>query len=219
MFRKQWAAPQLTSIIADMSSRQFSKSKFIVITIAVMSLFIGHSLPTAAKQVTSKFAAIYKEMLAAALKADQQLAIDMDTVAQTIKEFADAQGHFPDTGDDIAGLSLELSAVLPKNPYSADSAANANTQSSQPATDLMDAYEQPAKQERAQVIYDPSINATIVDRLITEPSANWKAKPGTVVAVTNGYDLCLIWGAGIDELPMREPNGRVRLTVLKSSSD
>lgn len=197
-----------------MNSRRFFQSKFIVTAIAVVSLFGGHNTSVLAKQVSQKYAAVYKEMLAAALKADQQLAIDMDTVAETLKEFADAQGHFPDTGDDIAGLSLELSAVLPKNPYSPDSTSN-----SQPAADFMDAYEQPVKQERAQVVFDPSINERIVERLMTEPSADWKAKPGTVVAVTNGYDLCLVWGAGTDERPVRDANGKVRLTILKSSSN
>ena len=197
-----------------MQGQQFSQCKFIVIVSVVVSVFIGHS-SVSAKQVSQKHADLYKEMLAASLKADQQLVTDMETVAETLKEFADAQGHFPDAGDDIAGLSLELSSVLPKNPYSG---ADMKTEMPEPASDLLDEYARQKREERAQVIFDPSLSETLVDKLSMEPYSTWKAKPGTVVAVTNGYDLCLVWGAGIDEQPVRDSNGKVRLTVLKSSA-
>lgn len=190
-----------------------SQLKVFVSLVVVLATFSCLPNSVLAKPVGQSYASIYKEMLAAAIKADEQLVTDIETVAQTMQEFAEAQGHFPDMGDDVAGLSLELSAVLPRNPYTSD------TEAMKPrATDLLDEYSQVVN-TRAQVIYDPSISETVVDRLSLQPSETWKAKPGTVVAVTNGYDLCLVWGAGIDERPVRDASGRVRLTVLKSSSN
>jgi len=147
---------------------------------------------------------------------------DMEIVAQTLQEFADDQGHFPDTGDDIAGLSLELSAVLPSNPYTSytnsnDSAPDASKNSIDTNGDFLDGYMQESAKPRAQIVFDPSLQVSIVDKLSMEPDATWTAKPGTVVAVTNGYDLCLVWGAGVDEKPVRDASGKVRLTVLKTT--
>ncbi len=198
-----------------MKSLQIFRLRNFASLVMLPAMFFCLSNSVLAKPAGQSYAAIYKEVLAAAIKADEQLLTDMDTVAQTLQEFAEAQGHFPDTGDDIAGLSLELSAVLPRNPYGPNT-PNAEAQKLQPSSDLLDEYSQVVK-PRAQVIYDPSINETIVDRLSLQPYETWKAKPGTVVAVTNGYDLCLICGAGIDERPVKDANGRVRLTILKSN--
>lgn len=182
--------------------------KFVVVALALL-IFSSAAI---AKHASQNYAALYKDILAATVKADQQLVDDIETVAETLREFAQSQGHFPDTGDDIAGMALELSAVLPKNPYSGKEAPKV-----QAHLDLLDNYEQP-EVSRAQIVFDPSLNESIVDKLSMHPCSTWTAKPGTVVAVTNGYDLCLVWGAGMDEQPMRGDGGRVRLKVLRRDS-
>lgn len=187
--------------------RSLKNCQFKFVVVASLLLFFSNA--ATAKHASQNYAVLYKDILAATVKADQQLVDDIETVAETLREFAQSQGHFPDTGDDIAGMALELSAVLPKNPYRATEAPKA------PANvDLLDSYEQP-EASRAQIVFDPSLNESIVDKLSMHPYSTWTAKPGTVVAVTNGYDLCLVWGAGMDEQPMRGDGGRVRLAVLR----
>lgn len=213
LYSQQWASPQLTLIIGTMhNGLKTYNLKFIAALTALVACNATFASPALARPVSQKYAALYKEMLAASLNADKLLVNDMQTVAQTLQEFADSQGHFPNTGDDINGMSLELSAVLPKNPYTnQESKVSANA-------DMLDGYSQEIV-SRAQIIYDPSLAESIVDKLATQPSDTWKAKPGTVVAVTNGYDLCLVWAAGIDERPVRDESGKVRLSVLKTNTN
>lgn len=190
----------------------------VVFAWAIVFCAAIHGHAVLAKGVSQRYLTLYKEMLASNLKADEQLVTDMETVAQTLQEFAESEGHFPDAADVAAGLSLELSATLPKNPYVHD--VPDVGKKPEEGADLLDEYVQQVEpSKRAQVVFDPSISQTMVERLSVNPRADWKASPGTVVAVTNGYDLCLIWGAGMDEQPVRETNGKVRLTVLRTNSN
>lgn len=197
-----------------------NRLNFFVISASCVIALLGNQMFSAiAKPAGKNYAEVYKEMLASVIKADSQLANDMETVAETLQEFAQAQGHFPDPGDDIDGLSLELSALLPGNPFlgSGVSSTDANSKSQPASGDFLDEYSQAPTASRAKVVFDPSLNASFVDKLSQEPYSTWRAKPGTVVAVTNGYDLCLVWGAGIDETPVRDASGKVRMAVLKTS--
>ncbi|MBX9878290.1 MAG: hypothetical protein K2Y22_07505 [Candidatus Obscuribacterales bacterium] len=182
----------------------------ITVSASALLFFSGAAI---AKHASQNYAVLYKDILAATVQADEQLVNDIETVAETLREFAQSQGHFPDTGDDIDGMALELSAVLPKNPYSGQEAPKVEAH-----TDFLDGYGRP-EAKRARIIFDPSLNESIVDKLSMHPYSTWTAKPGTVVAVTNGYDLCLVWGAGMDEQPMRGEGGRVRLAVLRRDTD
>jgi hypothetical protein len=60
----------------------------------------------------------------------------------------------------------------------------------------------PMHVSRVKIVADSGISFASADAWRNRMPADWKAAPGTIQVVHNGFDSCLIWGAGVDGTPV-----------------
>lgn len=101
----------------------------------------------------------------------------------------------PTTVDDCRYLAGELAGGLGSNPF--DSGKD---------------------RERLSLVLLSSLSQNDLAEIRRNPPASWRAEPGTITIIHNGYDLAVFWGASADGRPLRDlETGEYRILTLKLS--
>lgn len=108
---------------------------------------------------------------------------------------------FPVSPEEKDRLERDLSSVVGANPY----------QQLLPA--INPGFSAGGK--RVRVVLDPSISEADVNRMRTFRILDWKARPGTITAVHNGYDLTAVWAAGADGKPLPGKSGGAKVISIR----
>lgn len=113
-------------------------------------------------------------------------------------------GRFPGYGnDEMFSVQTQLNDLVPNNPYeySQHPTGWGASWSDAPSTQQLN---------RIRLSMDLSLTGDVIDNWAGTPPANWQAPPGTITCSGNGQGLFMVWGAGKDGKPIRNPaNGRI----------
>ncbi|MCA0314140.1 MAG: hypothetical protein LCH63_09915 [Candidatus Melainabacteria bacterium] len=173
-----------------------------------------------------------KEML---MTIDNEMFRQMKAVADWLNNFVVMNHRFPEQsigGEDPYNLTFgqsdelnialrQMNILIPNNPYmnagiymvpGADVDPNLQISNENPMTVFPD--DSKYNRNRVKVIYDRSLNPQAVADLAIHPPYDWQGSPGTVGVVTDGLYYFVVWGAGIDGKPIKDPiSGNVRLVL------
>ncbi len=167
--------------------------------------------------------------------ADQYLFLQMQKISEWLDNYVVMNHRFPEQvvggqdaynltfgqGDELTFALQEMSLLIPNNPY------GPGTIYAQPGTDVNPLLQvedgQPAIQapsdgmqthNRIVVSYDGALNTADLNSLTEHPPDEWRGSPGTIGIVTDNLYHFIIWGAGRDGKPIRDPyTGNARLVI------
>lgn len=171
----------------------------------------------------------------AVAQADGELYEQMVRIAAWITQYCIWNRHWPDPGDQENDSVRQLNELCPNNPYRPGKLQQAEGFSTDP---IYQYYSGPTNvvnnassgfdgdsveptttygalgDKRIRLAFDPSLTAEQAKEWEDDPPDEWEAPPGTITAVCNGTDLVVIWGAGIDQHPIRiSGSKKIRLFV------
>jgi hypothetical protein len=107
-------------------------------------------------------------------------------------------GRFPGfQNDEMQAARVQLTELVPNNPYSFNSQVFAEPWSEDQAAQHVG---------RIRLQMDLSLTRGIVDNWSTNPPNDWYAAPGTITAIGNNQGLFIVWGAGQDGRPVKNPS-------------
>lgn len=82
------------------------------------------------------------------------------------------------------------------------SQANCSMDSMIPGTTSVNGFKPAPHAVRIKIVSDPSLSFVHADQWRKKMPESWREDPGTISIVHNGYDSCLIWGAGLEGKPV-----------------
>lgn len=154
-------------------------------------------------------------------QANYQVRNQMRTVANFLQDFCQMNYRFPNPGDERDWAQAKLTMKCPENPFKPDSTDYAQddmlfagmdhfaSTGMQGSVDLQTA-EQIAQAKDKIHFADDSFGPDQIQEYAKNPPPNWVANPGTITAVSNDNNMFVVWGAGYDGKPIRDPmTGRV----------
>lgn len=184
------------------------------------------------KQARLQKQMVYTEMV---MTADNELLRQMKKVADWMNDYVVWNHHFPEQsvgGEDPYNLTFgqsdelniamrQMNLLVPNNPYMHGGIYMEPGKDVDPNLQIADDQPMPIipsdskyNRNRIKIFYDRSLNASDMAQLATNPPYDWQATPGTIGIVTDSAYYFVVWGAGIDGKPIRDPvSGNVRLVV------
>jgi hypothetical protein len=154
---------------------------------------------------------------------DNRLYNQMVKVSDWCAQYCTWNHRFPEGYEQVAFAKQQLNALVPNVPYQSgmlqlaqgldDEAAYAN-----PTTSPIDSPQPTpvaASMDRIQIqSADLSLTNNDIQGYLTQPPQEWQAAPGTITAISNQSTTYIVWGAGRDGLPIKDPDtGKVRIII------
>lgn len=153
---------------------------------------------------------------------DDQLYSDERKVAGWLDQFCIWNHRFPEQGDQMRDAKDQLNQLVPNNPYSSGKLLVAQgldvdpeyTNPTASPVEFPAPDYQAATENRIHLRLDPSLTELNIRQYQTQPPLEWNGPPGSIYAISNQQSLYVVWAAGRDGLPIRDPNThRVRLII------
>ncbi|HEY9676473.1 MAG TPA: hypothetical protein V6C76_00625 [Drouetiella sp.] len=154
---------------------------------------------------------------------DNRLFNQMTKVSDWFAQYCTWNHRFPEGWEQVNFAKQQLNQLVPNIPYDSgdlqlSQGLDAEADFANPTKTSMDApqpIQVAASMDRIQINpADLSMTGNDILQYRTQPPLEWNAPPGTITAISNQSTTFLIWGAGSDGLPIRDPDtGRVRLIV------
>lgn len=173
-------------------------------------------------QNTDVGAQLTSRQLATAQQNDR-LYNQMVKVSNWFAQYCTWNHRFPEGGDQTTFAKQQLNQLVPNIPYESGmlqlaQGLDAQADYANPVTTPIDAPQPTpvaASMDRIQVqAADLSLTDNDIQQYLRQPPQEWNAPPGTITAISNQTTTYLIWGAGRDGLPIRDPDsGKVRIIV------
>ncbi len=147
-------------------------------------------------------------------EANVLLAREMDKVAGWLDQYCVWNHHFPEEGDEFEDAKRQLNMLIPNNPYKFGTTELPTGRDLDPTYDELEnnlsaspytSSDFAADGNRIQLEIDPGLTLGSIPELKKSPPMEWSAPPGTVTCVSNNNDCFIIWAAGLDGRPIREP--------------
>jgi|AGTN01.1.fsa_nt_gi hypothetical protein len=159
-----------------------------------------------------------REAHLANVEAEKDLVTQIDKVAAEVKKTIAAQARkpmlslLPADEESANKLCDELAAIAGQNPYLAVprhtfKIAMAGAKEVVPPRVRMQLSTTLLSQQISTLRYTPNSG-------ITDGDPAWKAEPGTITILHNGYDLAAVWGADIDGHPVKDAKAN-RAKIVK----
>lgn len=154
---------------------------------------------------------------------DNRLFNQMTKVSDWFAQYCTWNHRFPEGGEQVAFAKQQLNQLVPNIPYESGELQLAQGLDAQ--SDYANPVEAPvespqpvpvaANMDRIQIqSADLSLTNNDIQQYLTQPPQEWNAAPGTITAISNQTTTYVVWGAGRDGLPIRDPDtGKVRLIV------
>jgi hypothetical protein len=167
---------------------------------------------------------------------DSEMRRQMRAVARYLYQYSlRNQSRFPgpDNGemDEMYAVQVQLTELVPNNPYNYRPTETINwgipaayNPNGSPATgspvwgDQYTEHLQAQNNNRIQLQFNPSLTPQLIDQWASDPPPDWTAAPGTITAIGNNQGLLMVWGAGADGKPIRDPmNGKTFIVAVSTS--
>jgi hypothetical protein len=146
-------------------------------------------------------------------QANVQMYSDMRHVAGWLDGYCLQNHRFPEGTEEMNWATNQLNQLIPNNPYrpslitlipGADE--NPTYEAPEEIGDVPQQYATAGNSvNRITLIFNPSLSDYMVTEYLTNPPDDWRAPPGSVTAISNNVDLFMLWGAGPDGKPLRDP--------------
>ena len=158
---------------------------------------------------------------------DYRMFSDMRRVAQWMDQYCLWNNRFPEYGDEMTQAQQQLNQLSPNDPYSqngftlgrgldADPSCGTNFNYENFSNDnqnMADVYQpeyptpddQNANLNRIRLSIDNSLSEEEAQQWITNPPDDWQQPPGTISIIGNQSNMYVLWGAGADGRPLRDP--------------
>jgi hypothetical protein len=147
----------------------------------------------------------------------------MTKVSDWFAQYCTWNHRFPEGLEQVAFAKQQLNQLVPNIPYQSGELQLAQGLDAEPdyANPLTSPEDSPqpievaASMDRIQIqSADLSLTNNDIQQYLTQPPQEWTAAPGTITAISNQTTTYVIWGAGRDGLPIKDPDtGKVRLIV------
>ncbi len=154
---------------------------------------------------------------------DYRLYNQMSKVSDWLAQYCTWNHRFPEGWEQVAFAKQQLNQLVPNIPYQSGRlqlAQGLDAQSDYATPDDSPVQTpQPvpvaANMDRIQInSADLSLTDGDIQQYLVQPPEEWTAPPGTITAISNQSTTYVVWGAGADGLPIRDPDsGRVRLII------
>ncbi|GEM_PF-3467577 len=150
-------------------------------------------------------------------KLEETLAAQLRSTAGYLRRFRLVNGSYPESPVEIESLRYDLGELLPENPYSVPEAPRLEDRG--PGEKVFNLLDPPKDRHaewaaRFHVFVDRTLRPDALDYLRAHPPETWQAEPGTITIISNGSDLCAVWGAGSSGRPLHDwENGQMLLVT------
>lgn len=141
-------------------------------------------------------------LLASDTEYDEEMRRQMRETARFLLRYGIRNGgRFPGySNDEMYAVQTQLATLFPNNPFGYAKNVWGQTWSEQPASQELD---------RIRLSMDLSLTPPVVDTWSSNPPDNWQAPAGTISAIGNSDGLFVVWGAGRNGKPIKNPsNGK-----------
>jgi hypothetical protein len=178
--------------------------------------------PEATAQVTMKQMVLEQE--------DGTMFSDMRKVSNWINQYCIWNHRFPEQGDEMREAKAQLNQLIPNNPYInnklylsqgldadpvyADPSIEPTYSSDYQKVPVYAPSDQAANFKRVKLVMDPSLTEIEIQEWERNPPDEWSADPGTVTVISNQQNLYVVWGAGYNGKPLRNPLSRVTDLII-----
>lgn len=154
---------------------------------------------------------------------DIRLYNQMSRVSDWLAQYCTWNHRFPEGLEQVTFAKQQLNQVVPNIPYQSGQLQLA--QGLDAESDYANPVEAPvdspqpvpvaASMDRINIVAnDLSLTDNDIQQFQTQPPQEWFAPPGTITALSNQTTTYIVWGAGRDGLPIRDPDtGRVRIII------
>ncbi len=184
-----------------LTNRRFCDSAFLLVAIFSLGLWAPTSYAQRQPSMASEMA-------------DNRLYDQMNRVATWLNQYCVWNHRFPEQGDEMAWAKEQLNQLVPNPPYDTASlrlasGLDADPNYYQPNTApeyVMPSGGSSVNLNRISLQFDPGLSELEIQNWRTDPPSEWQAAPGTISAISNNQNLFMIWGAGANGLPIKDPS-------------
>ncbi|MBZ0188449.1 MAG: hypothetical protein K8F91_19530 [Candidatus Obscuribacterales bacterium] len=177
-------------------------------------------------------------------QADFQLYLQMMKVDNYLYQYCMWNHRWPEPIDQENQVINQLVELIPNNPYKAGQIQESLGASTDPdyryynqprnedysgkvasGFSRQDSFEPDNSYEaygdkKIKLKFDPSLTIQEVEEWEDDPPLDWHEAPGTIIGISNGTNLVVVWGAGTNGRPIRVPGGRkIRLFITNMVMD
>jgi hypothetical protein len=159
-------------------------------------------------------------------EADAMLAKQIREVASWMQNYCSSNVAFPNHGDEQNWVQSQLTELIPFNPYDPNSLNRAESGQpiaaplvgSGPGGEILSYDDQTNEQiaqqdDRIHIQVEYGMTMEQAKAWQTDPPEEWEAAPGTITILSTNqginqnspYDFFLVWGAGANGKPVRDP--------------
>ena len=153
---------------------------------------------------------------------DDRMFRQMRQVSGWLDQYCMWNHRWPEVGDETNEATQQLNQLVPNNPYAnglltLGQGLDADSQYTDPnasPVDMPAPDDQAANLNRVQLGIDNSMTEEDVREDMKNPPDSWTADPGTISGIGNQQTLYVIWGAGRNGKPLKDPlTGRTQLII------
>ena len=166
---------------------------------------------------------------------DQEMRRQVRAVARLLYNYSlRNHSYFPsavNSMDEMYAMQVQCEELVPNNPYNygatetmnwgipATFNANGSAATGSPVWgDQWTQHLQAQNDNRVLLITDQSLNHQMADQWADDPPQTWTAAPGTITAIGNNQGFFIVWGAGADGKPLKNPmNGKTFIVAVSTS--
>ncbi|MBX9685922.1 MAG: hypothetical protein K2X27_04420 [Candidatus Obscuribacterales bacterium] len=143
--------------------------------------------PVFGQQYPIHFVNAFKQAQEKRMAADAVLLENMEDAAEWLSAYRKRHGHMPELGLEQERAIKAIQTYMQKpNPYSVTGIQS-------------DAERKPCA---LRFVEELSLNEVNRQQWQKQAPSSWRAEPGTITILWNGFDNLLLWGAGADRQPI-----------------
>ena len=153
---------------------------------------------------------------------DGRLYDQMGRCSRWLNDYLVFNQHFPEYGAEMTFVKQQLNQLTPNSPYTSNTLRLAHGIDTEP--EYSNSEISPvegdidpnvaATGDRIELVFDPSLTELEVENWKTDPPYEWSAPAGTITAISNNQNLYIIWGAGADGKPLKDPSNHSMLMYV-----
>ena len=161
---------------------------------------------------------------------DEQMFMDMRRVSNWVNQYCIWNRRFPEQGTEFREAKAQLNQLVPNNPYVSDKLLLSQGLDADPvyasSSDIPDSYtdydkvpypvpsDQAANLHRIVLNIDQSLTELDLQQDQDSAPDEWTAPAGSIVVISNQQNLYVVWGAGRDGRPLKDPlSGKTQLII------
>jgi hypothetical protein len=141
-----------------------------------------------------------------------ELLSQMRRISSYMEEYSVQNNGFYDQ-EMINALTVQLNQLVPNNPYSHKYLMTPDDEQTDELEPMDNGGQNLWQPNRVSVIVDQSLSDLQAEEDRANPPDEWTGNPGAITVITNNRNLFIVWGAGRNGKPIKDPDTN-RVAVL-----